>query len=1640
MADDNGKDILGLLKCLKKFDGRVSKYPDWAEHTRSIVGMYRPNIERVIEGNWDPQPTYQEVYDADLDDVNEQDEQEQEEEQDEHDAQDEAIAAKLEELEQAKTDAESADQELETASKAKADAEVEGTVPRSKKEAVEAATNKATHAHQILELMEERALLLQKKPSAKSVSGKKGGSSLYKSDIGSKRRVIINQDEIDAYQYADSQLYKLLLLTLTDAASFVLKRYKPVDGSSGSGIEVWQALREKYAPSDEAMRRKLERELEALRMEPNTDPEVFINKVWYLSEQINYIGGNITNTKRKDIVLNGLPDEYEILRFNAGIIGEYDLREISDAACKLWANWTRNDSEPTTKKHHKSSARDSGMTAIYMNNSPRGQRTRGKYKKKDVQCYNCQKYGHMKRDCPERSTMNNTRNDNNYRRSGSSRNGRQDGARPRTRQQKWCSLHRTHLHDDSECFAQKNGRNNRAARDTAAQQGDQDASTTQALSVRESRQSNWARNSNRNNTNRGAHVAQADRSGPTEETVVEGYCGNLGFPMIASLEDNEEPQPDSDRISLLVDSGASDHYLDGKLIPDLETILDNYTPITNPFRIIGAGGHVFYGVGEGIITAFAQDMEGQDREVRFKCFNVPGLGKHLFSTGTAQAHGATTVICDRAHITLPAGGDHGPDIELQLRKDRTLYYLDLKIDVNTARTAVEIRNFDKESGETACTVARPESVNLWHRRLAHCHEGILRAAADIEETGVILTEEFSPCRTCKIQKSTQNNHPKTARNDAEYPCQRIFTDLLGPINPTAKGGYRYVSKFTDEVSRMNAVYLIKTKDEALDTLIRYNEDIVIPNGFRLEQLRSDCGGEYTSKKYRSYCKNTGIQQQHTAPHTPQQNGISERAGRTLMNIVRCMLDGGRLPHFLWGELCCTAVYITNRLPHARLNNETPYYRMFGKQASLVHLRVIGARAFVHVELHQSKLEPRAWEGKLVGYSPNSRAYRVYNPITKKIVTSRNVTFIEPVDAAMPPASIEDEDNEEEYLSDDSSDIVTSGNQGARSNEDFLQHDTNNGLSDSSSEEEEEEDRDNHRTILRNNNKNGLSPKKLNMENKRLRAELRRLATVAEHQTTMKSEADQRIHMPSLDDPIRPPATIPTPTTYREAMESPDFEQWKAAMDKEMNSLKEHDVADLVPIQSLPPGAKPIGSRWLYKIKATGVMKARLIVQGWGQRHGIDCGGTYAPVSRFSSQLILLAIAAERGFVVETMDVVTAFLQSKMEEEVYVRQAKGYEIMDQETGLPLVMKLKKSLYGLKQSPRNWGNAFANGIREIGFRPLRSDPCLYYYGSGDTYAILGVYVDDCSLAGKTPSVVKDLKKQLSNKFRMTDGGPATLLLGMEISQRDGEITVSQHNYILTILKKFEMEDCKPVATPGTGPEIEREPEDGIYLDESTTTHYRAIVGSLLFLTNTTRFDIGYSVLILCRGMQRPTNQHLAGAKRVLRYLKGCPDLPIKFRRGRWYLHGYCDANFAASSEALNKRSTSANIFILAGGVISASATLQKTCAQSSLHAELVCMATAAREAIYLQGVLSELGFPIGNIPLHSDSTGALRTSGNSSYSKQTKFMAVKHFLLKERVEKGDIVLKYIRGEDQPADMLTKHLARAQFSAATGHHRQL
>ena len=178
-------------------------------------------------------------------------------------------------------------------------------------------------------------------------------------------------------------------MTLTGAASFVLRKLAPIDESSGSGIQVWTALEEKFQPVDQHRRRELDREMEACVMKPGTDPDVFITKVLHLAEQIEFIGGVVPEERRTDIILQGLSSEYEMIRYSASADNSYNLEKISQTARNLWYNRSRN----AKTGEHKSSARDAGMTVIT-------QPWRSQSRDERVKCFECNEYGHRRADCP----------------------------------------------------------------------------------------------------------------------------------------------------------------------------------------------------------------------------------------------------------------------------------------------------------------------------------------------------------------------------------------------------------------------------------------------------------------------------------------------------------------------------------------------------------------------------------------------------------------------------------------------------------------------------------------------------------------------------------------------------------------------------------------------------------------------------------------------------------------------------------------------------------------------------------------------------------------------------------------------------------------------------------------------------------------------------------------------------------------------------------------------------------------------------------------------------------------------------------------------------------------------------------------
>ena len=204
-----------------------------------------------------------------------------------------------------------------------------------------------------------------------------------------------------------------------------------------------------------------------------------------------------------------------------------------------------------------------------------------------------------------------------------------------------------------------------------------------------------------------------------------------------------------------------------------------------------------------------------------------------------------------------------------------------------------------------------DAATLWHRRMGHLNSNSLNLLKNVGSNGVEFGGPVPDCGICAVGKSHQLAHPKTANNKVERAFQLVMTDLMGPMLPEALGGFKYVCKISDEYTRWTEIYLLKTKDGTLHAFQSYVQSTVIPGGVRVERVRADKGGEFIGNEFKSYCRQTGILLELASTNTPQQIGLSERVGRTLAAMVRCMLADSGLPTFLWGELMFTAAYLEN---------------------------------------------------------------------------------------------------------------------------------------------------------------------------------------------------------------------------------------------------------------------------------------------------------------------------------------------------------------------------------------------------------------------------------------------------------------------------------------------------------------------------------------------------------------------------------------------------------------------------------------------------------------------------------------------------------------------------------------------------------
>ncbi|KAL0537256.1 hypothetical protein IC582_026232 [Cucumis melo] len=431
-----------------------------------------------------------------------------------------------------------------------------------------------------------------------------------------------------------------------------------------------------------------------------------------------------------------------------------------------------------------------------------------------------------------------------------------------------------------------------------------------------------------------------------------------------------------------------------------------------------------------------------------------------------------------------------------------------------------------------------------------------------------------------------------------------------------------------------------------------------------------------------------------------------------------------------------------------------------------------------------------------------------------------------------------------------------------------------------------------------------------------------------------------------------------PKTYQETLNFVESSMWKEAIKSELDSLVMNHTWDLV---DLPMGNNPIRCKWIFKrkTKSNGSIeryKTILVVVGYTQKQGIDYFDTYSPITKITTIRALIALAAIHSLIIHQMDVKTAFLNGDLEEEFYMTQPEGFKISGQENK---VCKLRKSLYDLKQAPKQWYEKFNNTLINNGFKINSSYTCVYSKVFGADCILICLYVDDMLIFGNM-KLITDTKLFLSSHFEMEDLGETDVILGVKIRKNKTNMSLCQSHYVEKILKKFDSFDVSPVRTPFNAiKHLKKNKGDNV-----SQLEYAKIIGSVMYLMNYTRPDIAYAVSRLSRYTHNPDRYHWDALRHLLRYLKGTIDYYLHFNKFPVVLEGYCDANRVTDNDEVN--STSGYIFLLGGRAISWKSAKQTCIARSTMESEFIALEFAGQEAEWIKNLLGDVSLWGTSVP--------------------------------------------------------------------------
>mgnify|MGYP002718862977 CR=1 FL=1 len=616
------------------------------------------------------------------------------------------------------------------------------------------------------------------------------------------------------------------------------------------------------------------------------------------------------------------------------------------------------------------------------------------------------------------------------------------------------------------------------------------------------------------------------------------------------------------------------------------------------------------------------------------------------------------------------------------------------------------------------------------------------------------------------------------------------------INVPSYRGHRYVITFVDTYSRMPWAKALARKSDVFGAFQRFEAEN--KSGQHIQRPRSDNGGEYTSHRSHDSLAKHGIHHEMPPPYSPQGNGVAERINRTIVEGLISLLNQAQAPKALWAEALLAFVFVKNRSPHAALAGGVPLAVWRGKPVRVDMLRVWGCRAYHTVTNGRAKLDDKAVPLVFIGYvetrliylsiylsisyDGNTAAYCLFDPATRKTVQSCDARFVEdevPFAAATPSTA---QSLPQPAPAPDDLIILASSQAPSAANDAMPQTPARAPPVVPRPPVRAAQAREVVVTpppppvFHRASAPSPPSPEPV-LPDEESRDELDFLgndpfgATLAEVEALYSaagedlSASDEQFSLPTSD-----------PRNHREAMRDTDSERWRLGEHDEFTSLQnEYNVFHPVDRSEVPPDAKILGARFVYRRKkdqnghVTG-HKVRLIAQGFTQRPNVDFRETFAPVVKFTSIRVLLALAARHHLHVHQADVDKAYLHGALAEELYMRVPEGIDGSDY---AGKVLKLDRALYGLKQAGRVWNHRIHATLEGLGYQRTKSDACIYVRSEGGHTHYIALYVDDLLFVSPDLDEIQRIKDGLKREYGIKDLGEAKFILGIQVHRRSDRI---------------------------------------------------------------------------------------------------------------------------------------------------------------------------------------------------------------------------------------------------------------------------